>query len=152
MRQQRGVVLFFALIILIILTLIGVALAVNSSQSLRMAGAGAERVEAKALADGGLQAVLNAKSQAELATMTTVDDDNSFLGGSQVLTPLPLKNDGTVDAKNVACQRSRDASGTDLIKCRRVEVSSQVQYGRDNLGQLTVIEGVEQEVLNGSGS
>nr|WP_243883796.1 PilX N-terminal domain-containing pilus assembly protein [Shewanella algae] len=151
-RQQRGVVLFFALILLIILTLIGVALAVNSSQSLRMAGAGAERVEAKALADGGLQAVLNAKSQAELATMTAIDTGNSYSGGTQDLTPLPLKSDGTVDARNVSCQRSRDASGTDLIKCRRVEVSSQVRYGRDNLGQLTVIEGVEQEVLNGSGS
>lgn len=53
MKRQKGVVLFFALIILIIMTVIGVALAVNSTQSLRMSGAGSERIEAKAIADGG---------------------------------------------------------------------------------------------------
>lgn len=35
------------------MTVIGVALAVNSTQSLRMSGAGSERIEAKAIADGG---------------------------------------------------------------------------------------------------
>lgn len=58
MKRQKGVVLFFALIVLIIMTVIGVALAVNSTQSLRMSGAGSERLEAKALADGGCSIVI----------------------------------------------------------------------------------------------
>uniref|UniRef100_Q0HS88 Type IV pilus assembly protein PilX n=1 Tax=Shewanella sp. (strain MR-7) TaxID=60481 RepID=Q0HS88_SHESR len=156
MKKQKGVVLFFALIVLIIMTVIGVALAVNSTQSLRMAGAGSERVEAKALADGGVDAVLNAKTKAFLATMTAIDSNNNYSGGRQTLTPLPLVDDGTgtlvVQPKNVSCQRSLNASGTDLFKCRRVEISSAVAFGRDNVGQLTVITGIQQEVLTGSGS
>jgi type IV pilus assembly protein PilX len=156
MQKQKGVVLFFSLIVLIIMTVIGVALAVNSTQSLRMAGAGAERIEAKALADGGVAAVLLNKTPAFLATMSNVDSANNYSGGTQVLTPLPLVDDGAgglkVEPKNVSCQRSADASGTDLFKCRRVEISSQVSFGRDGLGQLTVVTGIEQEVLSGSGT
>ncbi|MGZ0787976.1 PilX N-terminal domain-containing pilus assembly protein, partial [Pseudomonas saponiphila] len=43
MKKQKGIVLFFALIILLLMTIIGVALAVNSTQSMRMSGAGSER-------------------------------------------------------------------------------------------------------------
>ncbi|TVP14987.1 PilX N-terminal domain-containing pilus assembly protein [Shewanella sp. KCT] len=155
MRKQKGIVLFFSLIVLILMTVIGVALAVNSTQSLRMAGAGAERIEAKALADGGVAAVLLNKTPAFLATMTAIDNQNSFSGGKQILTPLPLVNVGgslVVQPKNVSCQRSAAASGTDLFKCRRIEISSQVSFGRDNLGQVLVVTGIEQEVLSGSGS
>ncbi|MCD8558337.1 MAG: pilus assembly PilX N-terminal domain-containing protein, partial [Shewanella xiamenensis] len=53
MRKQKGIVLFFALIVLLLMTIIGVALAVNSTQSMRMSGAGSERIEAKSIADGG---------------------------------------------------------------------------------------------------
>ena len=154
-RKQKGLVLFFSLIVLIIMTVIGVALAVNSTQSLRMAGAGAERLEAKALADGGIAALLINKTPVFFATLPSIDTSNSYSGGKQVLTPLPLVDDGAgglkVEPKNVSCQRSAVASGTDLFKCRRIEISSQVSFGRDNLGQLTVVTGIEQEVLNGSG-
>ncbi|MCZ4336267.1 pilus assembly PilX N-terminal domain-containing protein [Shewanella colwelliana] len=156
MQKQKGVVLFFSLIVLIIMTVIGVALAVNSTQSLRMAGAGTERIEAKASADGGVAAVLLNKTPAFLATMSNVDNANNYSGGTQVLTPLPLVDDGAgglkVEPKNVSCQRSVAASGTDLFKCRRIEISSQVRFGRDDLGQLTVVTGIEQEVLSGSGT
>ncbi|MCH1925444.1 pilus assembly PilX N-terminal domain-containing protein [Shewanella sp. C32] len=155
LQRQRGVVLFFALILLVVMTFIGVALALNSGQSLRMAGAGSERVDAKAVADGGLAAVLNGMSGGNLATLMQ-RTERSLFNGAQVLTPLPLVDDGAGGLKvlpqNVSCKRSANASDTTLIRCRRVEVSSSVVYGRDNLGQLTVTEGVEQQVLNGSGS
>ncbi|GIU47916.1 pilus assembly protein PilX [Shewanella algidipiscicola] len=155
MQKQKGVVLFFSLIVLIIMTVIGVALAVNSTQSLRMAGAGTERIEAKALADGGIAAVLLDKTPAFFASMSAIDNGNNYSGGTQVLTPLPLVDDGAgglkVDPKNVSCQRIDDASGTDLFECRRIEISSQVSFGRDKLGQLTVVTGIEQQVLKGSG-
>ena len=154
-KKQEGVVLFFSLIVLIIMTVIGVALAVNSTQSLRMAGAGAERIEAKALADGGIAAVLLDKTPAFLATMSNVDNANNYSGGTQVLTPLPLIDDGAGglkgEPKNVSCQRKGPASGIDVFKCRRIEISSQVNFGRDDLGQVIVVTGIEQEVLNGSG-
>ncbi|QYJ88079.1 pilus assembly PilX N-terminal domain-containing protein [Shewanella mesophila] len=152
MKKQEGVVLFFSLIVLITMTVIGVALAVNSTQSLRMAGAGAERIEAKALADGGIAAVLLNKTPAFLATMSNVDNANNYSDGTQVLTPLPLVDDGAgglkVEPKNVSCQRTKWTSSN--LECRRIEISSTVSFGRDNLGQVTVVTGIEQEVLAGS--
>lgn len=141
MKHQQGVVLFFALIVLIIMTVIGVALAVNSTQSLRMAGAGSDRLEAKALADGGLELVISKFKGAPFANLNAVSSQAEF-NGTQLLTPLPLTG-----VKDVGCQRSSKASGANLIKCRRLEVSSTANFGRENLGQLTVVTGIEQEIL-----
>lgn len=141
MKKQQGIVLFFALIVLLLMTLIGVALAVNSTQSLRMAGAGAERIEAKAIADGGLQQVID-KYQGALFANLMKKEDVTFFNGDQSLIPLPLSG-----AKDLSCQRTGSASGANLVSCRRVEISSTRTFGRDDLGRLTVVVGVEQEVL-----
>ncbi|RTR34624.1 pilus assembly PilX family protein [Shewanella atlantica] len=144
MRKQKGIALFFSLIVLVIMTVIGVALAVNSNQSMRMAGAGSERLEAKAVADGGLTQVIadNAgASFASLATRTTV----TTFGSNQVITPLP-----ETGVRDVGCQRTSNATGADLVSCRRVQITSTVAFGRDDLGSLTVASGVEQQVLTGN--
>jgi type IV pilus assembly protein PilX len=149
MNRQKGVALFFALIVLIIMTVIGIALAVNSGQSLRMSGAGSERIEAQILANGALDEVVAINKGAVLANMTEAQTTTSgSLGGSQLIVPMP--KDGTI--QDVGCQRSSNASGAGLISCRRLEVSSTVSFGRDNLGQLTVVAGIEQEVLSGTAS
>ncbi|GGN11948.1 pilus assembly protein PilX [Shewanella putrefaciens] len=144
MSKQRGIVLFFALIVLIIMTVIGVALAVNSTQSLRMSGAGSERIEAKALADGGLQQVITNYQGALFANLGLVTSGTLF-NGTQQLTPLPLTG-----VRDVSCQRTDRATGANLVSCRRVEISSTTTFGRDNLGQITVVAGIEQQVLTGN--
>lgn len=126
------------------MTVIGVALAVNSTQSLRMAGAGAERVEAKAVADGGLEQIIDDYSGALFANLSEVTDGAAF-NSTQKITPLPLTG-----VKDVGCQRTTNATGTDLVSCRRAEVESTVIFGRDGLGSLTVVAGVEQQVLTGN--
>lgn len=145
MKKQQGIVLFFSLIVLIIMTVIGIALAVNSSQSIRMAGAGAERIEAMAAAQGAQARAIDGNKGAVLANIAApiVDTDTS-LGSSvtNTLTPLQLQD--------VGCQRSTKASSSNLISCRRIEVSSVATFGRSDMGQLTVVAGVEQEVLTGS--
>jgi len=141
MKKQQGIVLFFALIVLIIMTVIGVALAVNSSQSLRMSGAGSERVEFKAVADGGLQAVI-VKYQGALFANLNATKTEALFNATQQLTPIP-----SIGPMNVGCQRTANATGANLVNCRRVEISSTKVFGRDNLGQLTVVAGVEQQVL-----
>ncbi|MCL1073612.1 pilus assembly PilX family protein [Shewanella dokdonensis] len=146
LKRQSGVVLFFALILLVVMTVIGVALAVNAGQSLRMAGAGSERMEAKAAADGGLAAVMNATTAATLGSLSTAQNSTLF-GGRQVLTPLP---EGAPSV-NVDCHRTQPANGT-TFPCRRSEVKSSVTYGRDNMGFIEVTQGIEQEVLGGNGS
>ncbi|MCL1092031.1 pilus assembly PilX N-terminal domain-containing protein [Shewanella profunda] len=144
MSKQRGIVLFFALIVLIIMTVIGVALAVNSTQSLRMSGAGSERIEAKALADGGLQQVIANYQGALFANLGLVTSETLF-NGTQQLTPLPLTG-----VRDVSCQRTDRATGANLVSCRRVEISSTATFGRDDLGQVTVVAGIEQQVLTGN--
>lgn len=144
MSKQLGIVLFFALIVLIIMTVIGVALAVNSTQSLRMSGAGSERIEAKALADGGLQQVITNYQGALFANLGLVTSETLF-NGTQQLTPLPLTG-----VRDVSCQRTDRATGANLVSCRRVEISSTTTFGRDNLGQITVVAGIEQQVLTGN--
>jgi type IV pilus assembly protein PilX len=144
MKKQKGIVFFFSLIILVIMTVIGVALAVNSTQSLRMSGAGAERLEAKAIADGGLAQVIADNSGALLANLSARKNASVF-GGEQVITPLP-----EASVRDVGCQRTANATGANLVSCRRVEVTSTVAFGRDKLGTLTVASGVEQQVLTGN--
>ncbi|ESE40763.1 type iv pilus assembly protein [Shewanella decolorationis S12] len=135
------------------MTIIGVALAVNSTQSMRMSGAGSERIEAKAIADGGLEAAIEANKGTSLATLSNVSTGTEF-GAQQTLTPIPFEVDAggnvIIGAKDVGCQRSTKANSGNIISCRRVEISSTANFGRDNLGQLTVVAGVEQEVLTGS--
>ncbi|WP_220746073.1 pilus assembly protein PilX, partial [Shewanella colwelliana] len=121
-----------------------VALAVNSTQSLRMAGAGAERLDAKAVADGGLAQVIADNSGSPLANLAARQTANVF-GGAQVITPLP-----ETGVRDVGCQRTSNATGANLVSCRRAEVTSTVAFGRDNLGTLTVASGVEQQVLTGN--
>lgn len=142
MKKQKGIVLFLSLIVLIIMTVIGIALAVNSNQSMRMAGAGSERVEAMASAHGAQDSVIDTNKGAVLANLNMVMDAGTTLGVTSTITPTPF-----VD---IACQRKPDASGAALISCRRAEITSVATFGRNNMGQLTIVAGVEQEVLTGS--
>ena len=143
MKKQKGIVLFFSLIILLIMTVIGVALAINSNQSIRMAGAGSERVEAMAAAHGAQDSVIDANKGVVLASLPAGQTAaGTMLGVTSTITPLQLND--------VGCQRSSTASSANLISCRRSEITSIAAFGRNNLGQLTIVAGVEQEVLTGS--
>ncbi len=144
MKKEQGMVLFFTLVILVIMTVIGVALAVNSTQSLRMSGAGSERIEAQAVANGGLEQLIANYSGALFANLSNEQTVNLF-NSTQVITPLP-----EVGVRDVACQRTSNATGTNLVACRRAQITSLAQFGRQNLGTVTVAAGVEQQVLTGS--
>ena len=143
MKKQEGMVLFFSLIVLMIMTVIGIALAVNSSQSMKMAGAGSERIEALSAAQGAQdRAVANNQGATMANIVGTIIVVDAALGVTNTLNPLA--------AGDVNCQRSTKASSANLISCRRVEISSLATFGKKNMGQLTVVAGVEQEVLTGS--
>ncbi|MBR9729535.1 PilX N-terminal domain-containing pilus assembly protein [Shewanella intestini] len=142
-KKQQGIVLFFSLITLILMTIIGVALAVNATQSLRMAGAGAERVSAKSTAIGAQHQVLNDTQGDVMANIVApIHINNSALNVSSTITPM-TNND-------VNCQRSSKAYSAASVSCRRAEVESTITFGRSDYGRLTVVSGVEQEVFTGS--
>ncbi len=144
-KKQQGMVLFFSLVVLIVMTIIGVALAVNSSQSLRMAGAGGDRLAALSKAQGGLNLVVNDSVTHSFSTRTA-DGVAAEMDGTQNIKLMPADNPGI----DVNCQRTEKASAANLISCRRLEVSSSATFGRSGVGQLTVTTGIEQEVLTGS--
>jgi type IV pilus assembly protein PilX len=138
-KKQQGIVLFFSLIVLVLMTLIGVALAVNSTQSLRMSGAGSERIEAMASAQGGQDKVILANTGNNtftniIAISQIVDND---LGVTNTITPLVVGD--------VRCQRSTKGNSVPIL-CRRIEISSAAIFGRNNMGLVTVVVGIEQEV------
>ncbi|WP_351009387.1 pilus assembly PilX N-terminal domain-containing protein [Shewanella sp. S1-58-MNA-CIBAN-0166] len=138
MKTQQGIVLFFSLIVLVLMTLIGVALAVNSTQSLRMAGAGSERIEAMASAQGGQDKVILANTGNTFTSMTAISQtiDNE-LGVTNTITPLIVGD--------VRCQRNVKGNSIPIF-CRRIEISSAATFGRNNMGLVTVVAGIEQEV------
>jgi type IV pilus assembly protein PilX len=137
-KTQQGIVLFFSLIVLVLMTLIGVALAVNSTQSLRMAGAGSERIEAMASAQGGQDKVILANTGNTFTSMTAISQtiDNE-LGVTNTITPLIVGD--------VRCQRNVKGNSIPIF-CRRIEISSAATFGRNNMGLVTVVAGIEQEV------
>ncbi len=143
MKKQQGMILFYSLVVLIIMTVIGVALAVNSSQSMKMAGAGSERMQAMAAAQGSQNRVVDQNQGTTLANMVVTEDIYyDDLGVENTLTPL--------DSEDVNCQRNTEATMVSAVKCRRIEISSFTEFGKNDLGQLTVVLAVEQEVLTGS--
>jgi type IV pilus assembly protein PilX len=143
LQKQHGVVLFFSLIILVIMTVIGVALAVNSTQSLRMAGAGSERIEAMMSAHGAQEKIIAAKQGKFMANMPAVVIENDLeLDVVNTITPM-----SPVAFGNSGCQRDPLGNGT-FMGCRAMEVSSTASFGRNDLGQVTVVAGVEQQIIN----
>lgn len=103
MKKQQGLVLFLSLIILVIMTVIGVALAVNSTQSLRMSGAGSERVDAMMSAQGAQAKVIADKQGATMANMNAVVTERDVaLGVTNTMTPMTVGD--------VSCQRSTKAN------------------------------------------
>ncbi|MDB2385815.1 pilus assembly PilX N-terminal domain-containing protein [Shewanella sp.] len=137
MKKQNGMVLFFSLIVLVIMTLIGVALATNSSMSMKMAGAGAQRVAAKITANGALDKVIDEHKGRSFANMSATTESH-LMGGRQWIEP---------EVEDVNCQRRSNANSAGLIRCRRSDVFSSASFGKSDIGNLTVVAGVEQEVL-----
>lgn len=136
MKKQKGMILFFSLIFLMILTVIGVALAVNSSQSIKMAGAGSDRMEAMASAQGAQARAVNQNQGVALINLNgTLSVRDNALGVTSVFSPQA--------SSSKKCLRNKQPNP--LIGCTRIEVSSTANFGRKGLGQLTVVVGIEQE-------
>jgi type IV pilus assembly protein PilX len=138
LKRQQGVVLFFSMIVLLIMTIIGVALAVNATQSLRMAGAGSDRVGAMIAAKGAQDRVIALQGDSMDRLIAPIESIDPTLDVASTLTPMSLSD--------VDCQRTIIPTSP-AFNCRRVEISSTSRFGRADLGQLTIVAGVEQEVL-----
>ncbi|EDQ00653.1 pilus assembly PilX family protein [Shewanella benthica] len=139
MKKQKGMILFFSLIFLMIMTVIGVALAVNSSQSMKMAGAGSDRIAAMTSAQGAQERAIFQSQGVSLDHLKqTLVVENNSLGVTSVFTPQA--------SSSKKCQRSNKPNPK--IGCTKLEVSSTAVFGRKGLGLLTVVTGIEQEFID----
>lgn len=136
LKRQQGVVLFFSMIVLLIMTIIGVALAVNATQSLRMAGAGSERMQAMISAKGAQDRTIATQSALMVNLVSATQTVDADLGVVNTIIPMI--------AVDTDCKPSE--TPTDGLKCVRIEISSTSRFGRSDLGQLTIVAGVEQEI------
>ncbi|MBM7071564.1 pilus assembly protein PilX [Shewanella sp. 202IG2-18] len=133
MKKQNGIVLFFAIIVLLLLTIIGVSLAVNSSMSIQMSGAGSEKIEALLTAQG------------KLKDGVTAIREGRAVGG-----------DVNVRIARLPCPRLASANSDDQgavvnnFVCREIGVTE--TYGKNNLGQLTVVFGVKNIIDDAQGN
>ncbi|MFL7045707.1 PilX N-terminal domain-containing pilus assembly protein [Vibrio cyclitrophicus] len=92
------------MVVLIVMTIIGVALAVNSSQSLRMAGAGGDRISALSKAQGGQ--LVDVDSVTHSFSTRTADGVAAEMDGTQNIKLMPADNPGI----DVNCQRTEKAN------------------------------------------
>ncbi|RYV02564.1 pilus assembly protein PilX [Shewanella sp. OPT22] len=123
MQKQKGVVLFFAIIVLLLLTIIGVSLATNSSMSLMMAGSGTERLEALLTAQGKL------KNGVEAIRM-----------GNEVAEDIIIRNDRLTCPRVGNANSNNQGAVVNKFICR--EIGATETYGRNDAGQVTVVVGV----------
>ena len=124
MKKQKGIVLFFAIIVLLLLTVIGVSLASNSTMSIKMAGAGTERIEA----------LVNAQGKIENGVRSIV------LGqpmSAEVVTRIPSLS----CPRKARANSNNQGAGTTELFCREIGVTE--TYGKSDTGQLTLVVGID---------
>ena len=153
MKRQQGAVLVFALIVLVLMTMIGVGLVTNSGLSMRMAGNGSERIETSTKVQGAQEGLINNKKIQE--QLSNIDDEISadkikqIVENEKIATFDSNIRISSISNGDVSCQRSSNASSSNLISCRRAEISTTATFGRID-GKMIVTTGIEQEVLTGS--
>lgn len=149
--SQSGLVLFVALIFLLIITILGVALLSNSAMDAKVAGAVSDRAEALQTGNGMLGDVIkNAATNSTFLqditaypiTVNTTLTDNE---GNSRQTTVVYKLEAT-------CPRSERGNSSDTFTCRHFTDSATVTFGRYQLGQLKVVNGVAQPLISPTGS
>ncbi|GLP97142.1 PilX N-terminal domain-containing pilus assembly protein [Paraferrimonas sedimenticola] len=143
MKHQQGIVLFFALVVLLVLTVIGTSLAVSAGFSARMASTSAERVEAFHMINGAqLRLIEDEASRAGDSRFVTVT-------GTDQVTDASLNVNSDIEFNiETGCRRSSTASSASLFGCRHLDVTSRTTFGRNNRGNVAVVSAVEQPVFN----
>lgn len=150
-NQQSGLVLFVALIFLLVITILGVALLSNSAMDAKMAGAVSDRTDALQAGNGVLGDVMkNANtSRAFLQDLTAyphqVDTSLTDSSGNARQATVEFKQESS-------CPRSRNGSSSDVFICRHFTDSADITFGRHQLGQLEVVNGVSQPLISPTGS
>ena len=142
MKQERGIVVIVIFLLLIVLTMIAVGLTTRTRMTLQLTTASNARSEAQHQANGAQSAYL--EQQRQLRGESTLIRNTGITAStdtSGVFNTIRFRGE-------TQCRRSRTATAAHIVACRHSELESRVKYGKRNRGELSVITGLEQPVLN----
>jgi len=142
MKQERGIVLIVIFLLLIVLTMIAIGLTTRTRMTLQLTAACNARNEAQHQANGAQTAYLEQqrrlRGESMLIRNTSV---TTSADASGALNTISFRGE-------TQCRRSRTATAVHIVACRHSELRSSVNYGKNSRGELSVITGLEQPVLN----
>ena len=145
MSRQKGIVIVVVFLILLVLTMIAVGLATRARMTAQMTAATNARSEAWHLANGAQAGFVQSQR--------LLRGDSALISNAGVFTSTGAA--GVVNTVTfrveTQCRRARSATAVGIVACRHSELDSAVTYGKNNRGNLSVVTGVEQPVLNTSG-
>ena len=145
MSREKGIVIVVVFLMLLVLTMIAVGLATRARMTAQMTAATNARSEAWHLANGAQAGFVQSQR--------LLRGDSALISNTGVFT-----SSGAAGVVNTVtfrvetqCRRARSATAVGIVACRHSELDSAVTYGKNNRGNLSVVTGVEQPVLNTSG-
>ena len=142
MKQERGIVVIVIFLLLIVLTMIAVGLTTRTRMTLQLTTASNARSEAQHQANGTQSAYLEQQRQLRgESTLIRNTGITTSTDTSGVFNTIRFRGE-------TQCRRSRTATAAHIVACRHSELESRVKYGKRNRGELSVITGLEQPVLN----
>lgn len=145
MSRQKGIVIVVVFLMLLVLTMIAVGLATRARMTAQMTAATNARSEALHLANGAQAGFVQSQR--------LLRGDSALISNAGVFTSTGAA--GVVNTVTfrveTQCRRARSATAVGIVACRHSELDSAVTYGKNNRGNLSVVTGVEQPVLNTSG-
>ena len=145
MSRQKGIVIVVVFLMLLVLTMIAVGLATRARMTAQMTAATNARSEAWHLANGAQAGFVQSQR--------LLRGDSALISNAGVFTSTGAA--GVVNTVTfrveTQCRRARFATAVGIVACRHSELDSAVTYGKNNRGNLSVVTGVEQPVLNTSG-
>jgi type IV pilus assembly protein PilX len=142
MKHQRGIVVIVIFLLLIVLTMIAVGLTTRTRMTLQLTTASNARSEAQHQANGAQSAYLEQQRQLRgESTLIRNTGITTSTDTSGVFNTIRFRGE-------TQCRRSRTATAAHIVACRHSELESRVKYGKRNRGELSVITGLEQPVLN----
>ena len=145
MSRQKGIVIVVVFLMLLVLTMIAVGLATRARMTAQMTAATNARSEAWHLANGAQAGFVQSQR--------LLRGDSALISNAGVFTSTGAA--GVVNTVTfrveTQCRRARSATAVGIVACRHSELDSAVIYGKNNRGNLSVVTGVEQPVLNTSG-
>ncbi|WP_442960206.1 pilus assembly protein PilX [Pseudoalteromonas sp. A25] len=148
MKNQQGIVLISAMIMIVAVSAIAVTLMSTSSLDLKITNASQEREEADSLLMGEVQRAIASQTALGAESLFTRNKaqlavGNSFDGSNGAVNTVTSLNNGPLELN---CPRS--FSYTSGVICNMTQLETTITYGSKAKHTLTVVTGIGQEMIS----